>query len=67
MTASFVPGSSKSSTYPEGTPPVSIRLRPCWTAFLSILPMLSQWVVGQPVGISVNLQACVPSHLFRML
>ena len=22
---------------PEGTPPVSIRLRPCWTAFLSIL------------------------------
>ncbi len=22
---------------PEGTPPVSTRLRPCWTAFLSIL------------------------------
>jgi hypothetical protein len=21
----------------EGTPPVSIRLRPCWTVFLSIL------------------------------
>ena len=37
MTTSFVLGSSKSSTYPEGTPPVSIRLRPCWTAILSIL------------------------------
>ena len=22
---------------PEGTPPVSTRLRPCWTAFLSLL------------------------------
>ncbi len=29
--------------------------------------MLSQWVVGQLVGISVNLQERVPSHLFRML
>ena len=37
MTASFVLGSSKSSTYPEGTPPVSTRLRPCWTAILSTL------------------------------
>jgi hypothetical protein len=37
MTASFVLGSSKSSTYPEGTPPVSIRLRPYWTAILRIL------------------------------
>jgi hypothetical protein len=27
--ASFVLGSSKSSTYPKGTPPVSTRLRPC--------------------------------------
>ena len=36
--ASFVLGSPKSSTYPqEGTPPVSTRLRPCWTVFLSIL------------------------------
>jgi len=30
-------GSSKSSTYLEGTPPVSTHLRPSWTAFLSIL------------------------------
>jgi hypothetical protein len=37
MTASFILGSSISSTYPEGTPPVSTRLRPCWTAILSIL------------------------------
>ncbi len=37
MTASFVLGSSKSSTYPEGMPPVSIRLRPYWMAILSIL------------------------------
>ena len=35
MIASFVLGSSKSSTCPEGTPPVSTRLRPCWTAILS--------------------------------
>ena len=35
--ASFVLGSSKSSTYPKGTPPVSTRLRPCWTGFLSNL------------------------------
>jgi hypothetical protein len=27
---------------PEGTPPVSIRLRPCWTDFLSILRFLIQ-------------------------
>jgi hypothetical protein len=35
--ASSVLDSSKSSTYPEGTPPVSTRLRPCWTNFLIIL------------------------------
>jgi hypothetical protein len=35
--ASSVLGSSKSSTYPKGTPPVSTRLRPCRTVFLSIL------------------------------
>jgi len=38
--ASFVLSSTKSSTYPEGTPPVSTRLRPCWTVFLSILHAL---------------------------
>jgi hypothetical protein len=26
-----------SSTYPEGTPPVFSRLRPCWMTFLIIL------------------------------
>jgi hypothetical protein len=41
MPPSFVLGSSKSSTYPEGTPLVSTRLRPCWTAFLSILRGMS--------------------------
>jgi len=35
--ASSVLGSSKSSTYPKGTPPVSTRLRPCRTDFFSIL------------------------------
>jgi len=30
---SFVLGSSKSSTYPRGAPPVSTRLRPCWRTF----------------------------------
>ena len=36
--ASFVLASFRSSTYPEGTPPVLHSLRPCWTNFLSILP-----------------------------
>jgi hypothetical protein len=36
--ASFVLGSTKSSMYPEGTPPVLSRLRPRWTTFLSSLP-----------------------------
>ena len=46
--ASSVLGSSKSSTYPEGTPPVSTRLRPCWTAFLSILRECSPVVPHMP-------------------
>jgi hypothetical protein len=50
--ASVVLGSSKSSTYPEGTPPVSTCLRPCWTEFLSILcvrPVVREgggWISG---------------------
>ena len=35
--SSFVLGSSNPQRTPEGTPPVLIRLRPCWKAVLNIL------------------------------
>jgi hypothetical protein len=46
MVPNFVLGSKKSSTYPEGTPPVFSRLRPCWTTILSILHSNSHRLVA---------------------
>jgi len=50
--SSIVLGSSKSSTYSTGTPPVLLCLRPCWKAVLNILQRadaetVSNFVLGR--------------------
>jgi len=48
-TGSFVLGSSEFSTYPEGTTPVSTRLRPCWRPFWASWMRLSCWACARSV------------------